>query len=86
MSARPHLLLESEARQLLCPIVQRLEHCVARECMAWREIEASSSATGKREVVGYCAMMWTPPQVQESATASMLATLLHSAGLVKSDS
>lgn len=86
MAARSHLLLESEARRLVCPLVARLEHCIGRECMAWREIDASSSRSGAREVVGYCALMATPPQVSESFTASTLASVMHAIGLTKADS
>lgn len=92
MSARSHLLLESEALKLICPVLTRLESgqrpvtCIGRGCMAWREIDATAAASAEREVVGYCALMSTPPQVQDSFAASMMQSLMHTVGLVKNDS
>lgn len=92
MSARSPLLLESEALKLIFPVLTRLESghrpvcCIARGCMAWREIDATAAASAEREVVGYCALMSTPPQVQDSFATSMFQSMMHAAGLVKNNS
>lgn len=89
-SPRSSFFTVDEARQRLCPFIRLSDgvngNCCTHSCMAWREVVAQRTSGSESELVGYCAVMGTPPEISHGMFASMQEQAARAMGLIKNDS